>query len=129
MRIVAAVLSLVLISTSPAVSACMVCDQIVTLNAGLAQCYLDNYAQWRSDLADGTRPFATVDLSHCANPQDLEKDFVGLPVPGQARRIKLVYILDLPGLDCIRSNLEARQEPIDPLAQIDLTNCAALPTP
>ena len=126
MRLISALFSLLALGAQPALAACMVCDQIVTLNAELAACYLQDYERWTSDLADGTRPFATVDLSDCADPQDLEKDFAGLPVPGRAPRIKLVYIMDMPGLECLRAELEGRSEPIDPLAQIDLFECATL---
>lgn len=110
--------------TSPVLAACAVCDQVVTLNAKLAECYVGKYDEVITNLGDGTKPFTKVDLSTCGTPEDLEKGFAGLPtVGGTPRRLKLIYILDKQGADCVLADLKARKDPIDPLAEIDLTDC------
>lgn len=125
MRLPVVVVALLMsITAGPALAACAVCDQLVTLNAKLAACYLDKHDEVVASLRDGSKPFTKVDLSTCGTPEDLEKDFAGLPTVGGApRRLKLVYILDKQGADCLLADLKARKDPIDPLAEIDVTNC------
>lgn len=115
----------ILIATGPAYASCTVCDQVVTLNAKLAECYLAKYDDVLASLDNGSKLFTKVDLSTCGKPEDLEKGFAGLPTIGKTpRRLKLIYILDKPGINCIKADLLARSTPIDPVAEIDLTRCA-----
>ncbi|MFD0914790.1 hypothetical protein ACFQ14_00045 [Pseudahrensia aquimaris] len=121
------------VSATPAASQdCFVCDEVVILDTGRANCFLQRFDALQKDADASPKARILVDFTECTG---LEVDAVGTrggftPVePGDVLRddLRSSYILDIAGLACVRELLGERLSkglPIDPTIRIDLvTDC------
>lgn len=98
---------------------CGLCDEEVTMNAQLAQCFL---AQYR-DLEQRTSAAVAVDLSAC--PQVKDRGVVAALPTAQAAAVEptLEFMASRKQLSCLKEKLEEPGLVLDPSATIKLDAC------
>ena len=105
------------ISSAAAQSDCGLCDKEIVINADLATCFLERYAEY-AKAGDGT---VVVDLSECTTRGIVE----ALPGPGAAAAAEpdTMFMISREQLDCLKQKLEEPGLVLDPSARIDLESC------
>lgn len=97
---------------------CVFCDRVVVMNGRLAECFAAQVDASLAVVADDTNPFTLVDLSECAGGGDTEKG----PVPRSEVVLKTSFILDEPGLLCLKTLVAAgKPGDLDPSRAFDLS--------
>lgn len=114
------------LSATPGNAACLICDELVELNAESATCFLDNYDQLSHHLDETGDERITVNFAACSG-SNTSTDRGGLltipllPKGGAGpRNIKMVYILDMRGISCLKDLLLEFDDTIDPSVSFDL---------
>lgn len=101
---------------------CGLCDQEVTMNASLARCFLDRYAE-----LDGKKGIAlAVDLSACkSDSQVLQRGIVEALPSAQASPVEptMQFMISRKQLGCLKEKLEEPGLVLDPSATIKLDAC------
>lgn len=116
-------------------SACMVCDEIITLSADQAACFQSNFDTVLDAIDSAPDGRLPVNMNGCAPgagglatrggvlvmptlPNQNDQEAPGIaPGPGTA---KTVYLLDRSGAKCLRDILAAHDDQLDPSATFDL---------
>lgn len=98
---------------------CGLCDEEVTMNAQLAQCFLAQYG----DLEQRTSAAVAVDLSAC--PQVKDRGVVAALPTAQAAAVEptLEFMASRKQLSCLKEKLEEPGLVLDPSATIKLDAC------
>ncbi|MGE0502673.1 MAG: hypothetical protein AB7I79_18275 [Rhizobiaceae bacterium] len=115
---IAALLTAALLACSSAVAQtnCGLCSKQVVINAELAACFLEKYAE----LVQSGEGNVMVDLSDCESRGIVP----GLPGPGQVVvEPETEFLLSRAQLDCLKRKLEEPGMVLDPSATIDLESC------
>lgn len=94
---------------------CGLCDKEVVIDADLATCFLERYAE----LARGTDSTVVVDLSDCTTRGIVE----ALPGPDSGSQPDTEFMVSQEQLTCLKKKLEDPGLVLDPSAKIDLESC------
>lgn len=111
------------VSASLAIAQCRVCDEVVELDATLAQCFMENYDLFRQQAQTDPKGHTKVDMTDCSDASgDAERGGL-LTMPSlrvDRKPLKAVYLLDTQYLDCLRTLIDNHDGPLDPSVQFDL---------
>ncbi|MGJ8617156.1 MAG: hypothetical protein ACSHWS_09960 [Sulfitobacter sp.] len=102
---------------------CRVCDEVVEMDQTLASCFVRQFAAIEKAVASAPSGRMKIDLSGCKGVQtDGERGgLLSMPsLTEPARRLKSVFILDLPYAKCLHDLLTEIEGPIDPTVEFDL---------
>lgn len=109
----------------PAFAACMLCDELVTLNADQADCFTSRYAEVAAALAEAPNQRLSINLDSCAEGggEIALRGGLGtmpkLPANGKSTG-KSVYLLDVSGAECLKGLIDSHGSGFDPEATFDL---------
>lgn len=86
--------------------ACDYCDQTVTLNGMLADCYLARVDAEIQDLEDAGLPAQLINLASCEGVSSETRGAGSMPIPVQgAVEPDTSFLLDKAGLQCLRNSV------------------------
>ncbi len=121
------------LTAGPAGAACMICDELITLNTAQAACFSAGFDDLLAALDDAPDGRLTVNLDGCApDGSGLATrggllTMPGLPapspdsaVPQQSPVTKSAYLLDASGATCLKGLIDAHPGPFDPRTTFDL---------
>jgi hypothetical protein len=107
---------------------CLICDEIITLDAARAACFVRNYEAVSEKLAATPTGRTSIDLDACSvegEALDTRAGLATLPrmnsgdAPG-ATRGKSVYLLDAQGAACLHDLIKNHPSSLDPSVMFDL---------
>lgn len=107
----------------------MICDEVVTLDASRADCFLQNFDAIIEKLASSPSGRISVDLNACAIEGEALETRGGIAtLPSMAasnsrtdeRNTKSVYLLDTNGVTCLRELVQNYSGSLNPAAEFDL---------
>lgn len=109
---------------------CLICDEIITLNASRAACFLQNYGAIIERLTSEPSGRMSIDLDACTvEGEELETrgGLVTLPsmkdIGGSATgspRPKSVYLMDAKGVSCLRNLVQRHSDKLNQSVEFDL---------
>lgn len=121
--------SLVLLRSATAES-CFICDEVVELDSSTASCFNQIYEDALAYFQLNEGGFAKLDLTQCSGGSATtsrgldrfsDKDPAEIVSESPASgKVRSVYFLDKPSVECIQQKLVAHSGPIDPSLRIDI---------
>lgn len=100
---------------------CGLCDEEVTINAPLARCFLDQYAEFEKK----TSAAVAVDLSACQSSDVKQRGVIEALPSAQAMAVEptMQFMISRKQLGCLKEKLEEPGLVLDPSATIKLDAC------
>lgn len=114
------------LAANQARAACMICDELITIDEVHATCFLENFDQINEVIAADPKGRSSIDLAKCViNGEELlmRSGLATLPELGTinpTKSMKSVYMLDTSAVTCLRDLIEAHERPLDPAVVFDL---------
>tara|TARA_B100000378_G_scaffold246000_1_gene217141 strand:+ start:1191 stop:1592 length:402 start_codon:yes stop_codon:yes gene_type:complete len=119
---------LALIPAETSAQSCFVCDEVVELDSQQANCFVENFDAYLSQVESSEKKRAEISLTSCTGGERKGgRGIAAFPTLEQkdnssARTFELrtSYILDMDSLKCLGQLLEELRAPIDPTVRFDL---------